>query len=56
MAENILSMCPIIGKQATNEHILPVFLALLRDESREVRIKLFKRLEDLNEVIGIEDL
>jgi serine/threonine-protein phosphatase 2A regulatory subunit A len=49
-------MCPIIGKQATNEHILPVFLALLRDEQSEVRLNLFKRLEDLNEVIGIEDL
>lgn len=56
MAENILTICPIIDKGPTNEHILPVFLKLLRDESSEVRLNLFKRLEDLNEVIGIEDL
>ena len=56
LAENILSICPIIDKAPTNEHILPIFLNLLRDESSEVRLNLFKRLEDLNKVIGIEDL
>ena len=29
---------------------------LLRDESSEVRLNLFKRLEDLNKVIGIKEL
>jgi serine/threonine-protein phosphatase 2A regulatory subunit A len=52
----MLSLCPIIDKPATNEHILPVFLNLLRDENSEVRLNLFKRLHDLNEVIGIEEL
>ena len=56
LAENMLSLCPIIEKPATNEHILPVFLNLLRDENSEVRLNLFKRLHDLNEVIGIEEL
>ena len=56
LAENILSICPIIEKAPTNEHILPIFLNLLRDDSSEVRLNLFKRLEDLNTVIGIEDL
>ena len=56
LAENLLSICPIIEKPATNEHILPLFLALLRDESSDVRLNLFKRLEDLNQVIGIENL
>ena len=48
LAENILALCPLIDKAATNEHILPLFLALLRDESSDVRLNLFKRLEDLN--------
>lgn len=52
----MLSICPIVGKQVTNEHILPIFLALIRDDNSEVRLNLFKRLEDLNAVIGIEDL
>jgi serine/threonine-protein phosphatase 2A regulatory subunit A len=56
LAENLLALCPIIEKGPTNEHILPIFLALLRDESSDVRLNLFKRLEDLNRVLGIENL
>lgn len=56
LAENVLSLCPIVDKGPTNEHILPIFLALLRDENSDVRLNLFKRLEDLNKVIGIENL
>ena len=33
-----------------------MFLLLLRDENSEVRLNLFKRLEDLNKVIGVEEL
>lgn len=56
LSENILALAPKIGKNATNEHILPIFLALLRDESSDVRLNLFKRIEALNQVIGIENL
>ena len=56
LAENLLSLCPKIQKAATNEHILPVFLLLLRDDDSNVRLGLFKNLEDLNKVIGIQDL
>jgi len=48
LAENLLAICPIIEKGPTNEHVLPIFLALLRDESSDVRLNLFKRLDDLN--------
>ena len=51
-----MSICKIIEKGPTNEHILPIFLALLRDESSDVRLNLFKRLEELNNVIGLENL
>lgn len=56
LAENILSICPIIERGPTNDHILPIFLNLLRDDNSEVRLNLFKRLESLNQVIGIETL
>lgn len=56
LAENILSICPILEKSSTNELILPIFLALLRDEQADVRLNLFKRLNDLNRVIGLENL
>ena len=48
LAENILSICPIIERGPTNDLILPIFLNLLRDDNSEVRLNLFKRLEDLN--------
>ena len=56
LAENILSICPIIERGPTNDQILPIFLNLLRDDNSEVRLNLFKRLEDLNQVLGIENL
>ena len=52
----MLSICPVIEKGPTNEHILPIFLALLRDDQSDVRLNLFKRLEELNKVIGLENL
>ena len=48
LAENLLTLCPKIQKAPTNEHILPIFLVLLRDDDSKVRLSLFKRLEDLN--------
>lgn len=51
-----MTLCPIIDKAQTNEHILPIFLALLRDESSDVRLNLFKKLEYLNSVIGLENM
>ena len=48
LAENILSICPIIERGPTNDQILPIFLNLLRDDNSEVRLNLFKRLEHLN--------
>lgn len=52
----MLSICPLVGKSVTNEHILPIFLALIRDEKSQVRLNLFKRLEDLSAVMDIEEL
>ena len=51
-----MSVCPTIGKAQTNEHIIPIFLQLLRDNESEVRIAVFKKIMNLNEVIGIESL
>lgn len=49
-------MCTIIDDQASVKYILPIFLTLLKDESSEVRLNLFERLDDLNQVIGVEEL
>ena len=56
LAENLLSLAPIIGKPKTNSHILPIFKMLLEDESSDVRLALFNQLSSLNKVIGIDNL
>lgn len=56
LAESILQLCPLIGKKATNDHILQMFLLLLRDESSDVRVNLFKHLDDITKVIDLESL
>ena len=55
LASNLLSVCPIVGLEATSQHVVPIFLSLLKDEDRDVRIHLFKRVADLNQVIPISD-
>lgn len=56
LAETILTLCPLIGKKATNDHILQIFLLLLRDENSDVRVNLFKHLDDITKVIDLESL
>lgn len=46
---------PVSAPQAaTIDHLLPVFLSLLRDEWPEVRLAVIGKLEAVNAVIGIE--
>ena len=56
LAESLPSLCPIIGKKSTTDYILPIFLTLLKDEFSEVRVNLFKHLEDLTKVIDLDSL
>jgi HEAT repeat. len=56
LAESLLSLCPLVGKKATNDNILQIFLLLLRDEYSEVRVNLFKHLDDITKVIDLESL
>jgi len=55
-AEEVLKLCPIMGKKGTNLHILNIFLLLLRDENPDVRTNLFKKLNYITKVIGAETL
>lgn len=56
MAEQILSLCGVLGKKNTNEIILPIFLALLKDDEIEVRVNLFKKLNEIVKVLGVNTL
>lgn len=56
LAEILLPLAPLIGGANTGEHIIPIFLTLIKDENADVKLPLLKNLEDLNKVIGIETI
>lgn len=56
LAESILHLCNFIGRRASEDVIIPIFLTLIKDESPEVRLTLFKSLGVLNNVIPIDNL
>jgi serine/threonine-protein phosphatase 2A regulatory subunit A len=56
LAGSILFICPLIGKKNTTDHILPLFLQLLKDDDSEVRITLFKKLNEITKVLGLDIL
>lgn len=51
LASSQLSLAPVLGKKATNEHILGFFLTLQRDDSPDVRINIFKTFHELTQVL-----
>lgn len=50
MAGSFLAVSSVIGKKHTTEHILPIFLSLLKDNESDVRISLFKSLNEITKV------
>lgn len=49
LAKQITGLAPLLGKQHTKEHLLPLFLQLLKDEFSEVRLHLIGKLEVVND-------
>lgn len=56
MAENVLPLAGLVGASGTKLHILPIFLTLIKDASADVRLPLLRNLEELNKVIGVENI
>ncbi|XP_077985024.1 serine/threonine-protein phosphatase 2A 65 kDa regulatory subunit A beta isoform-like isoform X1 [Glandiceps talaboti] len=56
LASVIMGLSPILGKENTIEHLLPLFLVQLKDECPEVRLNIISNLDCVNEVIGIKQL
>ena len=50
MASVIMGLSPILGKNNTIEHLLPLFLSQLKDECPEVRLNIISNLDCVNEV------
>ncbi len=56
LASNVMGLSPILGKQHTIDHLVDLFLHLLKDEFPEVRLNIISKLDAVNKVIGIEML
>lgn len=44
----ISGLAPILGRQETTEHLLPMFLQMLKDEFPDVRLNIISKLELVN--------
>lgn len=45
LASVVMELAPVLGKDATIEHLLPVFLSLLKDDFPDVRLNIISKLE-----------
>lgn len=50
LASVVMELAPVIGKQATTEHLLPSFLSLLKDIYPDVRLNVISNLDQINQV------
>ena len=49
LGTQISGLAPLLGKSATIEHLLPLFLKLLKDDFSDVRLNIISKLEQVNE-------
>jgi len=56
LASVVTELAPMVGKEATNKQLLPIFLELLKDDWPDVRLGVIGKLDALNAVIGIQAL
>lgn len=47
LAAVVMEMAPALGKAATIEHLLPVFLSLLKDDVPDVRLNIISKLDQV---------
>lgn len=45
LAHVVMGLAPLLGNQSTVEHLLPIFLAMLRDDTPEVRLNIISSLD-----------
>lgn len=50
----VASISSVVRKQDVLDHLLPVFLQLLKDMDPEVRLNLISKIDAINDVIGVE--
>ncbi len=51
LASVVMELAPVLGKAATIEHLLPVFLSLLKDDFPDVRLNIISKLDQVGLVV-----
>jgi len=49
LGNHISGLAPLLGKEATIDHLLPLFLQLLKDDFPDVRLNIISKLELVND-------
>jgi serine/threonine-protein phosphatase 2A regulatory subunit A len=47
LAGVVMELAPILGKDNTIEHLVPIFLSLLKDEFPDVRLNIIGKLDQV---------
>jgi serine/threonine-protein phosphatase 2A regulatory subunit A len=55
-ANNLSQLMLLVGRSSSNQHLLPLALEILRDNSPEIKICIFSDLEGMCGVVGSESL
>ncbi|CDS43730.1 Serine:threonine protein phosphatase 2A 65 kDa [Echinococcus multilocularis] len=56
LGQAVLGLAPLLGRELTVAHLLPIILAQLKDESPDVRLGVITSLELVNSVVGVEEV
>ncbi len=51
LAGVVMEMAPVLGKQLTIEHLVPIFLTLLKDVYPDVRLNVISKLDQVGMVL-----
>ena len=54
MAGSIMGIAPILQRDLTIEHLLPIFLQFLKDQNCDVRLNIISKLESINTIVGVD--
>uniref|UniRef100_A0A7E4VWT4 Protein phosphatase PP2A regulatory subunit A n=1 Tax=Panagrellus redivivus TaxID=6233 RepID=A0A7E4VWT4_PANRE len=58
LASVVMGLAPLLGEKETVDHLLPIFLSMLRDDTPEVRLNIISSLDKIqvSKVIGQDEL
>eukprot|EP00054_Salpingoeca_dolichothecata_P012208 m.67806 g.67806 ORF g.67806 m.67806 type:complete len:581 (-) comp19837_c1_seq1:140-1882(-) len=56
VASVLMELAPIVGKQHAIDHIVPLFIRLLKDDQSDVRLNVISKLDVLQGIIGVDQV